>query len=101
MVQTVRRPSQVVTFGYHLQQQSGSNNIPTSLTSATQKCSVVYRVPIQLEWQKVKTNALNIFFSVQKPFAENAFIRTKSSSENRTLEKGKKKNKFCCLFARL
>lgn len=54
MVQTVRRPSQVVTFGYHLQQQSGSNNIPTSLTSATQKCSVVYRVPIQLEWQKGK-----------------------------------------------
>jgi len=59
MVQTVRRPSQVVTFGYHQQQSSGTvlnntTNIPVSLTTATQKCSVVYRVPIQLEWQKGK-----------------------------------------------
>ena len=71
MVQTVRRPSQVVTFGYHQQQSSGTvlnntTNIPSvSLTSATQKCSVVYRVPIQLEWQKVKTNVLNIFFCAE------------------------------------
>jgi len=67
MVQTERRPSQVVTFGspfgYH---QTTVTNIPTRKTSrkrsipsqssviSAKKCSVVYRVPIQLEWQPQK-----------------------------------------------
>jgi len=42
MVQTVRRPSQVVLLPL------------ASATAATQKTSVVYRVPIQLEWDKGK-----------------------------------------------
>jgi len=53
MVQKERRPSQVVTFGYHQTHQSAVTNIPTSVTSS-KKCSVVYRVPIQLEWQPIK-----------------------------------------------
>lgn len=63
MVQTERRPSQVVTFGspfgYH---QTFVTNIPTRKRSiptqssviSAKKCSVVYRVPIQLEWQPQK-----------------------------------------------
>ena len=87
MVQKERRPSQVVTIGY---QQSGhqgghqsgyqtgyqngypivyqsghqkvTNNIPTSVTSA--KKSVVYRVPIQLEWQPSKVSKKWFFFLI-------------------------------------
>ena len=63
MVQTERRSSQVVTFGspfgYH---QTAVTNIPTRKRSiptqssviSAKKCSVVYRVPIQLEWQPQK-----------------------------------------------
>ena len=43
MVQTVRRPSQVVLLP-----------LAASATAATKKTSVVYRVPIQLEWDKVR-----------------------------------------------
>ena len=51
MVQTVRRPSQVVLLP-----------LAASATAATKKTSVVYRVPIQLEWDKVRTmNVLCIF----------------------------------------
>ena len=91
MVQKERRPSQVVTIGY---QQSGhqgghqsgyqtgyqsgyqngypivyqsghqkvTNNIPNSVKSA--KKSIVYRVPIQLEWQpsKVSKKLLSFLF---------------------------------------
>jgi len=69
MVQTERRKSQVVSFGYQSGYQSGPQSVyqsgyqsgpqsgyqsghQTSVTSA--KKSVVYRVPIQLEWQKGK-----------------------------------------------
>ena len=52
MVQTVRRPSQVVLLP-----------LAASATAATKKTSVVYRVPIQLEWDKVRTKKV---FSAQK-----------------------------------
>ena len=63
MVQTERRPSQVVTFGSPFgYQQTSVTNIPTRKRSipnqssviSAKKCSVVYRVPIQLEWQPQK-----------------------------------------------
>ena len=50
MVQTVRRPSQVVLLP-----------LAASATAATKKTSVVYRVPIQLEWDKVRT--MNVFLA--------------------------------------
>ena len=43
MVQTERRRSQVVTFGCNQQPLAGRKS-----------ASVVYKVPIQLEWEKVK-----------------------------------------------
>lgn len=90
MVQTERRSSQVVTFGspfgYH---QTAVTNIPTRKRSiptqssviSAKKCSVVYRVPIQLEWQPQKvcyyTNiqiCLLFFCYLWKSIAENAFV---------------------------
>ena len=47
MVQTVRRPSQVVL-------------LPLNSAAATKKTSVVYKVPIQLEWDKVRNSDQNI-----------------------------------------
>lgn len=46
MVQTERRPSQVVLF-------EKQQNDP----SQTKKCSIIYKVPIQLEWEP-KVNLL-------------------------------------------
>ena len=96
MVQTERRPSQVVTFGspfgYH---QTTVTNIPTRKTSrkrsipsqssviSAKKCSVVYRVPIQLEWQPQKvwitTTKAESFYNVNYG---SSIIMSKSSSKN-------------------
>ena len=95
MVQTERRPSQVVTFGspfgYH---QTTVTNIPTRKTSrkrsipsqssviSAKKCSVVYRVPIQLEWQPQKvwiTTKAESFYNVNYG---SSIIMSKSLSKN-------------------
>ena len=55
MVQTVRRPSQVVLLPL------------ASATAATQKTSVVYRVPIQLEWDKVRAKNVTYLFVLSHP----------------------------------
>ena len=109
MVQTERRPSQVVTFGspfgYH---QTTVTNIPTRKTSrkrsiptqssviSAKKCSVVYRVPIQLEWQPQKvwitTTKAESFYNVNYG---SSIIMSKSSSKN--LSNQNKHSCFCCL----
>lgn len=109
MVQKERRPSQVVSFGYH-HQSSVTNNIPTSVRS--DKKSVVYRVPIQLEWQKGKVVTETTteyrtaatgddfgpsFTSSSGPFQLKSEIKepeSSSSSEDEDYESGSAKAKF-------